>query len=211
MKTVGDIFSRTREEKRWSVGELSRRTNIQEHFIVALETSDSSVLSASPFVTGFIRTLAQELDLNPDDMIAVYRRDYSVNLTKIVPSSPWISGSMHRWSWSPATTVVAVLGVFIISFLAYLALQMTFLVRPPRLELLFPKDQGVVSERVLVEGKTDPTAIVTINGKEIQKNQNGVFSTEIELSAGVRIVTVRATGQNRKSVTVERTVTVKTR
>lgn len=209
MRTVGEILSAARHKNGWSIGDLARRTKIQERFLVALEASALEKLPEAPFVTGFIRTVSSELGLNPDQMIAVFRRDYQESGQGQITPRSLEERAGRRWSLTPARTVVVFVGIVIVAFLVYLGIQLRFLSSPPRLTLVSPKDYDIVSETVLVEGKTDSTATVLVNDQEIRKNRNGVFSVLIELSEGTRTITVTATGANRKTVTVERTVVVK--
>lgn len=209
MRTVGEILSAARHKNGWSIEDLSRRTKIQERFLVALETSAFEKLPESPFVKGFIRTSSAELGLNPDQMIAVFRRDYEEDRRGQIALRSLEDKKRWRWSWTPGHTTIALAGVVVAAFLVYLGIQLRFLSSAPRLTLVSPQNYDIVSELVLVEGKTDPTATVSVNDQEIRKNRNGVFSIEIELSPGTRTITVTATGANRKTVTVERTVVVK--
>ena len=209
MKTVGEILIAAREKKGWSVEDLARRTKIQERFLIALETSAFEKLPEAPFVKGFIRTASVELGLDPDQLIAVFRRDYQESGQGQITPRSLEERVEKRWFWTPALTSVLVVGIVIVAFLAYLGIQLRYLSSPPRLTLASPKDRDIVSEMVVVEGKTDPTATVSVNEQEVHKNRNGVFSVDVELSPGTRTITVTAIGANRKTTTVERTVTVK--
>lgn len=209
MKTVGEILSAARRKHGWSIQDLSLRTKIQERFLEALETSAFEKLPRTPFVKGFIRTASVELGLDPDQMVAVFRRDVEEDHRGQMMMRSLTQRSRPRLFWTPEHTAIAFAGVVIATFAMYLLVQLRFLSSPPRLELTLPKDREVVSETVLVEGKTDPSATVTVNDQEIRKNRDGVFSAEIELSEGTRTITVVVTGQNRKTTMIERTVIVK--
>lgn len=210
MKTAGDILKAERLARGWSLGELSRRTRIQSKFITALEAMDLAKLPAAAFVKGFIRTAAVELELNPDGIVAIFRRDYgSDNQGHIVPRilEPEVTG--NKFHWTPKTTIIAVITVVITVFISYLAIQLRLLTSAPMLVIDEPEDSILVSDQVLIEGRTDPTATVKINGQEIKKNRSGIFSQLIELPAGIQTITITSQGQNGKSTTVERTVQVK--
>lgn len=207
MKTVGDVLKATREQKGWSLEECSTRTKIQERFIAAIESSDLSLLPDTIFVKGFIRTLASELGLNPDSMVALYRRDYEKPASSLVPRI-----RDHRrlsWQWTPQRTMAAFLGLIAASFGTYLLYQLGVLFQPPTLDVDVPKDRQVVTSPVLVEGRTDPSATIEINGHDVRKNRNGTFSIVVEMAEGERVIRVESVGQNRKTATIERTVMVK--
>lgn len=208
MKTAGEILKAGRKEKGWTIAELSQRTKIQERFIEALENSDLARLPAMPFVNGFLRTISLELDLNPDGVAAVFRRDFGEgDKGQVVPNL--LEKKDHGFKWTPSASIGIGILTMILIFGFYLIIQLKGLLGVPGLEIFQPRDQAVVSLEIAVEGRTDPTASVAINGQKIKKNRNGTFSQVINLSAGVQTVTISATGQNGKTTEVIRTVQAK--
>lgn len=208
MKTAGEILKAGRKEKGWTIAELSGRTKIQARFIQALENSDLTRLPAMPFVNGFLRTISLELDLNPEGVVAVFRRDFGEgDRGKVIPN---VSAEKDKgFRWAPSTSIAIGILTMILVFGFYLIIQLKGLLGVPGLEIWEPRDQAVVGMEIAVEGRTDPTAAVAINGQKIKKNRNGTFSQTIGLSEGVQTVTISATGQNGKTTEVVRTVQVK--
>ncbi len=208
MKTAGEILKAGRNEKGWTTAELSGRTKIQERFIEALENSDLAKLPAMPFVNGFLRTISLELDLNPEGVVAVFRRDFGEDdKGKVVPN---MLGKREKgFKWSPSTSVAVGIIALILVFGFYLTIQLKGLLGVPSLEIFQPQDQAVVSMEIAVEGRTDPTASISINGQKIKKNRNGTFSQMINSSEGIQTITIGATGQNGKITEVVRTVQVR--
>lgn len=208
MKTAGEILKAGRKEKGWTIAELSGRIKIQERFIQALENSDLTKLPAMPFVNGFLRTISAELDLKPGGIAAIFRRDFGEDdKGKVVPIS--LTKKEKGFRWMPSTSIAAGIFAMVLIFGVYLAIQLKGLLGVPGLEIWEPKDQSVVGTEIVIEGRTDPTASVSINGQKIKKNRNGTFSQSIGLPEGVQTVTVSATGQNGKTTEVVRTVEVK--
>lgn len=208
MKTAGEILKAGRKEKGWTIAELSQRTKIQERFIQALENSDLARLPAMPFVNGFLRTISIELDLKPEGIVAVFRRDFGEgDKGKVIPN---VSEEKDKgFRWAPSTSIVIGILTMILVFSFYLIIQLKGLLGVPGLEIWEPQDQAVVGTETVVEGRTDPTASVAINGQKIKKNRNGTFSQSIGLPEGVQTVTISATGQNGKTTEIVRTVQVK--
>lgn len=208
MKTAGEILKAGRKEKGWTIAELSGRTKIQERFIQALENSDLARLPAMPFVNGFLRTISIELDLKQEGIVAVFRRDFGEDdRGKVIPVS--LSKKEKGFRWVPSTSIAVGIFGMILIFGVYLAIQLKGLLGVPGLEIFQPQDQAIVGIEIAVEGRTDPTASVAINGQKIKKNRNGTFSQVINLSEGVQTVTISATGQNGKTTEIVRTVQAK--
>ena len=208
MKTAGEILKAGRNEKGWTIAELSGRTKIQERFIGALENSDLAKLPAMPFVNGFLRTISLELDLKPEGIVAVFRRDFGEgDRGKVIPN---VSEEKDKgFRWAPSTSIAIGILAMALVFGSYLIIQLKGLLGVPALEIFQPQDQAIVSLEIAVEGRTDPGASVSINGQKIKKNRNGTFSQIVNLSEGVQTITISATGQNGKITTIDRTVQVK--
>lgn len=208
MKTVGEMLRSARIERGWTIEELEKRTKIQERFLTALEESRLQDLPAAPFVKGYIRTVAEELGLPPDTMVAVFRRDFNEDREGHIMSRA-VSDTASSWRWTPTMTIAFGIAVVVVSFLGYLGVQITSFIKPPVLTLTTPKEHEVVFQSILIEGKTDPQASLSINGQDIKVRKDGVFNQDLRLDEGTQTIEVVATGQNQKTTTVERTVTVK--
>lgn len=209
MKTVGEIVKTARIKNGLTLSELAERTKIQEHFLIALEESNLKRLPAMPFVKGFIRTVAAELNLDSEGMVAIFRRDFgSDKKGRIIPRDS-LSEETKKFYFSPKLTVLSGGLIAFLAFGIYILFQLRGLVTAPRLEIIQPKDQTVVAEEAVVDGVTDPSATVSINGQEIRKNRNGSFSQTIRLPEGTYTINIVATGQNGKTTTIDRTVQVK--
>lgn len=209
MKTVGEILRAARLERKWSLEELAKRTKIQERFLKALEQSDIDHLPEAPFVKGFIRTTASELGLKPDEMVSIFRRDFGADKKGNIIPKEGEEIEDKEFRWTPRLTAISMITVVITTFAGYLLFQLHMLTNPPLLIVDLPKDHALVSQEVLIQGRTDPSATVSINGQEIKKNRNGTFSQTIPFLEGEHAITIIATGQNGKSANAERTIQVK--
>lgn len=209
MKTAGEILSAARQERNWDLEELSRRTKIQVRYLAAIEKSNLELLPQEPFVKGFIRAAAVELGLKPDGMIAIFRRDFGVNQKGQIIPRALNQTSRHHLTWTPQITVFSAIAVTTAAFFIYLIFQLKIFISPPALTLTYPQFNALVGQNVLVEGQTNPDAVVSINNQEIKKNKNGAFSQTIQLTPGAHIITVTAVNQNGKSATLQRAVQVK--
>lgn len=70
MSTVGEILKTAREAKGLTASELAQRTRIKRQQVEGLERDDFSVSPAPMYTKGFLKLLAQELDLNPAELLA---------------------------------------------------------------------------------------------------------------------------------------------
>lgn len=72
MKEIGQILRNRREEKKLTLETISRKTRIPVKFLVALEEGDLSPFPAEVYYTGFLRSYARFLELDPDRLIQKY-------------------------------------------------------------------------------------------------------------------------------------------
>ncbi|TGN20068.1 helix-turn-helix domain-containing protein [Leptospira idonii] len=72
-KRVGQIIREAREEKKLSVKDVAKETNIAAKYIIALETEDYSQFPAETFALGFLKNYASYLKLDTAMLLNLYR------------------------------------------------------------------------------------------------------------------------------------------
>jgi len=72
MAGEGQMLQAAREEKQWSYVYTEEITKIRIRYIKALEEEKYEILPGATYVKGYLRTYAKQLDLNSDDIIALY-------------------------------------------------------------------------------------------------------------------------------------------
>ena len=211
MRTVGQILKEERERKFYTLDEIEKITKIRKELLQALEEGQYHKLPPQTFVQGFIKNYGKFLGLNTEKLLAVFRREFSAG-----KNPPRILDSLQnpiddkRFRLTPTRVLISVIFTLIIIFFAYLWFQYRFLVGSPFLEVNQPVDQlSTTSNEIIVSGRTDPEAKVSINEQEIAVDQNGKFSQTIKLSDNVNNITISATAKSSKPTKVQRTVFLK--
>lgn len=88
MASLGEILRERRQEKRWTLEEVSQRTRIRREFLEALEEGKYDVLPADVHVRGFLRNYAQVLGLPQDEIFSLYQQERGrPELVSIAPVS----------------------------------------------------------------------------------------------------------------------------
>jgi len=204
MKTVGEILRSARQTKDMTVEKLAHLTKIDPNYIQALELNDFNKLPSATFSKGFIRNLALALDKNPDELIAVFRRDFSER--QAVAKTRF----HHKLHFSPllhSQTILIALGV--ITFFIYLGFQYRAVLIPPKIELTSPANEAIVVSPVNISGQTSPGTTVTINDDlRTSVDTAGNFAAKLNLSPGQVDIKVTATSRFGRSTTKELSVTV---
>ena len=79
MKTAGELLKEKREILELDLGTIAERTKIKEEYLRFIEESRYSELPSDTFAKGFLRSYATALHLNPETIVAMYRRDFTEN------------------------------------------------------------------------------------------------------------------------------------
>lgn len=199
MTTVGEILSAAREKKKLTIEQVEKATRIRAKFLLALEKNDFSKLPPGTFVRGFVKNYAAFLGLPVEETLAFYRRQF--NEEKAPPPKNTTPPSRF-----PNITFSAlVVGVLLILFFGYLIYSYFKFAGAPTLLINSPANNVVVKDdQAEIVGKTDPEAILTINGQTVALTENGSFDLKIPLQSGLNTLTITATNKFKRQTTVTR-------
>jgi len=71
--TVGQLLQKGREEKKISLESVARKTRIKLAFLKAIEEDAYQLIPSETYVRGFLRSYAKLVQLNPDEILNLYR------------------------------------------------------------------------------------------------------------------------------------------
>lgn len=210
MKTAGQILQTARIAKKFEFEDVSRITKIRPNFLQVIEADDYGKLPSGTVARGFIRNYCEFLGLNPETVLAVFRRDFIENsLGRIVPrglADPVAKPGL----WTPKTTIIALVVFVFTLFGAYIIYQYRILTGPPLLALTSPVDsQTTADSNIEIIGRTDPDASLSVNGQLQSLDKGGRFYFRIPLNSGENQITVTATAKSGKTTSLTRTVTLR--
>ncbi len=211
MRTVGDVLKQEREKKFYTLDEIEKATKIRKELLEALEQGQYQKLPPTTFIQGFIKNYGKFLGLNTEKLLAIFRREFSENKNppRVLES---FSNPMDkkRFRITPTNVLVSVVIALVIIFFVYLWFQYRSLVGSPLLEVDQPVDQfNATSNEIIISGKTDPEAKVSINDQEIGVEEDGKFSQQIKISENVSKIVIIASSKGGKQTKIERTVFLK--
>lgn len=192
MKSVGQLLRLARQEKGFSIDQLSSLTKIDVRYIEALELDEYQDLPSETFTKGFIRNLALRLDRNPDELVAVFRRDYrqpSLDRPK-TPIRRHNDGFSLFHLFSSQFSLV-ILGVLV--FGGYLLFQFRAILTPPPLNIVRPVTNSVLVSPLEIEGVTSADSVVFVN-KDTQgkPDSSGHFILRLVLPAGETVLEIKS-------------------
>ena len=207
MKTLGEILSTARRNKKFSQQDIADITKIEIKHIKSLESDNYSSLPPVTFTKGFIRNFAKAVDKDPDSLVAIYRRDAKEKIKQSPPPGAGSNLSIKKAFISTPKSTIALVLVGLTVFTAYLSFQYRAVIIPPPLTITQPSPSAVVTSPMTIEGKTSSDSLVTINEEtRIKPDQSGVFITQLNLAPGEYEFTITAT--NRYSRSASQTLTI---
>lgn len=74
MNEIGKVLTETRIKSGLELDQVARETNIAKRYLEALEHDDYSVFPAEPYVLGFLRNYCEYLDLDPEEIVNLYKQ-----------------------------------------------------------------------------------------------------------------------------------------
>jgi len=203
MTTLGQLLSSARKQKKFTIKKLSLLTKIDQRFILALEKDQYHKLPAPTFAKGFIRNLSLALDQNPDNFIAIFRRDYAL------PHSAVSIKNKKQFKLTLPRPQLFLLLLGLVVFLSYLGFQYRAVVTPPRLSLVQPQENQVLTSPVTVEGQTSVDSIISINfAAPFSPDQSGYFLETAVLPPGQHEVVVSVINRFNRTNTIKIPVTI---
>ncbi len=209
MKTVGEILSTARLSRKLSLEEISRETRINLKYLQAIEANAFDQLPPSAFTKGFLQNFAHSVSADPQQVLAVFRRDYDADAKgKIIPRTLTETSRRPFFTFNPSTTtllIVGILGAFVVAFFLHQIIE--FRSAPP-LQIIEPEDQAQLISPLIVRGNTHPQATVHINNRLATVTENGDFSQEISLTPGEHTLVITSSGRSGQKRTVLRQITI---
>jgi len=211
--TLGEKLRKIRNERRISLNEVSKHTQIQLKYLEYLEEGNYDKLPAEVYVKGFLKSYASFLGVNENSLLKLYNRERGIqrNIKKEKETdSGFERGRLIKISnfvIISKTTAVAFAVVLAILAAAYLFREVDKFVSIPRLTILEPAD-GIIAKSgaVWVKGITDKDCQVFINGQLILVNDKGEFNEKVNLRRGANFITVKS--KNRFGKESSRTISV---
>ena len=207
MKTTGLLLQEARLTRKLDVEEVAKITKIRPQFLKWLEADDYGQLPNATVAKGFIRNYGQFLGLNPNHLLAIFRRDFAENQQGQIVPRGMVEPVTKSSIWTPKSTVIALVVFLFTVFLGYLAYQYSLMTGPPALVVSSPSQNLTTTQNTIeVYGKTDPEATIAVNNQLVVLEKGGQFFVRLPLSSGANQIVVTALNKSGKTTTIIRKV-----
>ena len=191
--TLPERLYAARERKGVDLYRAERDTKIRARYLAALERGEWGELQGDVYTKGFLRNYAVYLGLDPEEVIAQWRRERgNVAAPRIVLAVPKpIAQPRPGLQFSPGIVVAALLTILIVGIGVWLGIQVMRFAKPPTLAVTTPA-------QATVQLQGDQTSF-TLAGTSIPG-----ATISVELAGGTRQTSADSTGTWSMAVDVVR-------
>ena len=203
MQTAGDLLKNSRLNQHLTLESISRKTKIPKKTLEYLEKNQFAKLPSQTYIAGFIKNYSAVLGLDPKKTVAIFRRDYlQTKKKKIVPKG--LTKPLNSPNFTPTIKTIITISLALVLFFTYLAFSFFKLSSPPKLTITKPENATSTTSPVLIKGQTDRDATLTLNGKTINLEPDGRFTTVFNGPPGTHELKLISTSRRHKSTKVTR-------
>jgi transcriptional regulator with XRE-family HTH domain len=207
-QTLGEKLRALRRGQAVSLAMMEKHTHIQKRYLEALERGRYDALPQPLYTRNFIKAYARLLGADETYFLELYTEE-SGQMDLLTPHRLPRQRVRRAWFFSSAKWLrVTVIAAFSFGIVSYFGWQVYGMIRPPSIVIDFPPD-GVQATRALMEvtGRVENNDVeLSINGRAVVVNDDKTFSTMIDLSLGVNVITVEGARRYSKTATEYRHV-----
>lgn len=208
MVRIGQKLHEERIKNGFSLEDVANSTKIRTSFLSAIEKGEYDKLPDSSYAKGFVLNYASFLGLPKRETLALFKRDFDEeNAYKVLPDGLSRGEEFPTHRIRIQQTVLVVFFVLLMLF-GYIAFQYRYVVLHPPLDITSPKNSVVSTREIIIVGKTDPNATVTIDENPVAIEKNGVFTKNVSLFEGENVIIIKATNRVGKETTIEKKIEV---
>ena len=195
-----------------SVEEVAKQINVRPQIVLALEEGDFAIFPARVYAAGYLTRMADHFSISqgPELLNALKReweekRGNSADVIRPLPSS-----KRKKWYITPRRLLGVCICVCFLFFVWFLMTQLLGFTGAPHLRIDEPKKSTIMETPIVrIRGSTEKESQLTVNGRGITMNGEGIFDEEIELMVGMNVLHFFITNRFGKSAEETRYVVVK--
>lgn len=207
--SLGYFLKSQRRQQGYTLADISRKILVAERYLYNLEEEDFQNLPGEIYFKNFLKRYVEFLGFSFEEVYSLYEKVYDwSNLwkkNKMQPRLPLSSVDFVTWPKVLRATLVSLVAIAIFAYLGFTAY---YFMKPPSLTVIEPQDKIVIQDNhILVRGKTDPNAVVTINQEEVIL-ENGSFVKDLYLQPGPNEIVIKAAKKHGRFAQINRQVIV---
>jgi cytoskeleton protein RodZ len=117
MESIGEKLRLAREQHTYTLDQVARDTNVARRFLQALEEEDFSAFPGETYAMGFLRTYAEYLGLDADELIGLFRnlqiQEQPLPMNELLDTRRHIPPRLLYLGGGAAVVVLAIVGLIL--------------------------------------------------------------------------------------------------
>lgn len=200
-QTVSNRLKTNREERGFTLGQVSRGTKIQIKYLEYLEAGDYHQLPGEIYVRNWIKLYADFLSLPSREILNDYKKEKSV--VEQFKDEELKKENKFVKLLGPHFLRKILLALVVLLALSYLVWEINNIISPPKVEIFSPTtDLKTGASSVDIEGKSEPEVQLFINNELVLLDEQGNFKTNVALSIGLNNLEINAKKKHSKTQTI---------
>tara|TARA_B100000315_G_C14386034_1_gene499693 strand:- start:145 stop:816 length:672 start_codon:yes stop_codon:yes gene_type:complete len=187
-KTLSEKLNQARLSLNLSLETAAQKSKISIKYLKYLEQGKFNLLPEDVYVKGFLKEYAKVLNVPAKILVKLFNKEKNVQKALgQIPRSNFFKNKkfLQNFKITPKIFSIIFISILIIFFLIYLGLQIHKFSSVPDLILNHPeKDLTIFEDHIIIKGKISKDARLFLNKQEIETNEQGDFTQEINLQLG---------------------------
>lgn len=190
-ESLGEELRMARNEMKYTIDEVSKKTQIRKEYLLALESEDFNLLPSGLYGKNYLKKYATFLKFDTKKITSFIKQLEFEYLTEN-PFSKKVIDKRNLLIFPKIFRNIFVSLAVLACFL-YLIFYFKNIIVAPYLEITNPTQNLMISETsISIDGKTEPGAEVFINEEALLIDESGNFSKIINLKKGMNTIEIKA-------------------
>jgi transcriptional regulator with XRE-family HTH domain len=211
-----DILFTARHKKKLTLKQVESRAYISLGTLEALESGRYEYVPSMVYLKGQLKKLSDTYGLDADKIITLCSEEYNdfqqkkiryqqSTLSKNTSNeNPWLKLFIDN-----AQSIVVGSGV-VLPILFFFIFQIRTLLLVPKVALNIKDGLEITEQKnYILQGKTEPSVQLTLNGQSVTIQPQGQFETEVQLHFGYNVLQLKAKQRSQESIILDKVVYVK--
>ena len=206
IETLGEFLFLSRQKLNLDIKTVSLLTQIKPVYIENLEKAEWSKLPAEVYIKGFLKQLAEVYKVKEAQLVDQFEKEHKFSQTS-APAAPARLSNFDKIKINPRTLVIAIALVLVVGAGVYITNQVRSVLAPPLLEVTEPNsDINVSGSNIVLTGRTEIGADVSINNQTVLVDKNGFFAENLVLSPGLNVIEIKSLNKFGKKSSIVRKI-----
>jgi len=202
---LGDVLSEIIAEHNITLDKLSDLTNIPKRYLSAIMENDFKEIPAAPYIRGYITKISSALDIESEILLNAYNKSGLKTSGKedFLPKNRFaVVKKKKGWIFALLITVIIIITIpRINTLLGIPSLDINLPEKVENRDFLETRNQLLT-----IQGKINPKDSIIIHDEFVPVNNEGLFTKEVLLDAGLNTFEIKVKRFLGREITVIRKV-----